>query len=81
MSGAEDTKGGTKRFIRIVGKRRAAPRGTPPSRETREALTRMASYLTRAPRGVFVYESHEQANRDRDRWTVEAILARCRHDD
>jgi hypothetical protein len=37
----------------------------------------MANYLTRAPKGVFVYDSHEAANRDRDAWQVEAVVARA----
>ena len=32
----------------------------------------MASYRTRAPKGVFIYGSHEEANRARDAWTVDA---------
>ncbi len=35
----------------------------------------MASYRTRAPKGVFRYRTHEEANRDRERWTLEAMLA------
>lgn len=35
-----------------------------------------ARYCTRAPKGVFFYESHEQMARDRQRWTVEAIVLR-----
>jgi hypothetical protein len=62
-------------FLRVVGKRRAAPIGELPPRATREALTRMAAYRTRAPKGVFIYRSHEEANADRERWTVEAIVA------
>jgi hypothetical protein len=33
----------------------------------------MARYRTRAPKGVFRYQSHEEANRDRERWIVEAM--------
>jgi hypothetical protein len=33
-------------------------------------------YVTRAPKGVFIYQSHEEANVDRDRWTVDAMVAR-----
>ena len=62
-------------FARVVGKRRAAPIGEPPPAATREALAKMARYRTCAPKGVFVYRSHEEANADRDRWTVDAIVA------
>jgi len=39
-------------------------------------MTRMAQYLTRAPKGVFRYASHAEANRDRDRWRLAAMLAK-----
>lgn len=61
-------------FARVVGRRRAPEIGEAPSRATREALARMARYRTRAPKGVFIYRSHDEANADRDRWTVEAIV-------
>ena len=62
-------------FARVVGRRRPAPLGEVPSAEARDALARMAGYRTGAPKGVFRYASHEAANADRDRWTVEAIVA------
>jgi hypothetical protein len=37
-------------------------------------MAKMARYRTRAPKGVFIYASHEEANRDRDRWITEAIV-------
>jgi hypothetical protein len=40
-------------------------------------MASMAVYLTRVPKGVFIYGSHEQANRDRDAWAIEAIVARA----
>ena len=36
----------------------------------------MADYLTRAPKGIFRYKSHEEANRDRDEWQVSAMVAK-----
>ena len=42
-------------------------------------MTAMARYLTRAPKGIFIYRNHEEANRDRDRWVVEAIVEKQRH--
>ena len=39
-------------------------------------MTRMASYLTCAPKGVFRYKSHEQANLDREKWQLAAIIAK-----
>lgn len=59
---------------RVVGKRVAAPPGTVPSAAARSAMDANARYRTRAPKGLFFYESHEQMARDRERWTVEAIV-------
>jgi hypothetical protein len=33
-----------------------------------------ARHLTRAPKGLFFYENHHQMIRDREQWTVEAIV-------
>ena len=38
----------------------------------------MLAYRTRAPKGVFLYRTLEEMNRDRERWIVEAIVARQR---
>lgn len=65
-------------FVRVVGRRARPPLGRPPEPEAREALAQMARYVTRAPKGVFIYRSHEEANADRDRWTVEAVVAKHR---
>jgi hypothetical protein len=62
------------RFLRIAGRRVQPPEGALPSPEARAAMTRMANYLTRAPKGVFRYKNHEEANRDRDQWQVAAML-------
>jgi hypothetical protein len=64
-------------FVRVVGRRRHAPEGTPPPVESRAAMTKMADYRTRAPKGVFIYASHGAANRDRDAWTVEAMVEKA----
>lgn len=70
----------TDRPVREVGRRRQAPAGAPPPAENRAAVDRTARYRTRAPKGVFVYKSHEEANRDRDKWIVDAIAHVHRHD-
>jgi hypothetical protein len=67
------------KFLRVVGRRVAPPAGALPSAEAREAMTQMAQYLTRAPKGVFHYASHAEANRDRDRWQLAAVLAKQQH--
>lgn len=35
-------------------------------------------YRTRAPKGVFFHASHEEMERDRERWTLEVVAARQR---
>jgi hypothetical protein len=62
-------------FVMVVGKRPRPQPGEPPSAAAREALAKMATYRTCAPKGVFIYDSHEAANRARDEWTVQAIVA------
>ncbi len=62
-------------FRRIVGRRARPPLGEPPPAAAREAHAEMARYRTRAPKGVFRYASHEAANLDRERWTVDAMVA------
>ncbi len=59
---------------RTVGKRVAPMPGTVPSAATRAAMDANASYRTRAPKGLFFYESHEAMMRDRERWTIDAIV-------
>ena len=67
-------------FIRVVGRRARPPFGQAPSPEAWAALAQMARYVTRAPKGVFIYRSHEEANADRERWTVDAVVAKHRDD-
>jgi hypothetical protein len=62
---------------RVVGTRQNRV-GQPPDAATRAAMTRMAQYRTRAPKGVFRYQSHEQMAADRQRWSVEAVVERAR---
>lgn len=63
---------------RVIGRRKNPPPGRPPSPEEQVALAAMAQYRTRAPKGVYFYASHEEMRRDRERWAVEAIVARQR---
>jgi hypothetical protein len=62
---------------RTVG-RRVARDGGPPTPADRTALDSMARYRTRAPKGVFIYYSAEEMDRDRLRWTVDAVVERHR---
>jgi hypothetical protein len=61
---------------RTIGKRVTPPPGTLPTREARAAMASNARYLTRAPKGIFFYKNHEEMIRDRDRWTIDAVIAR-----
>ena len=61
---------------RVVGKRIAPPIGQFPSAAARAAMDSNLRYRTRAPKGIFFYENHEQMTRDRERWTIDAMLAR-----
>ena len=62
-------------IARIVGRRTSRPVGVPPSAETRAIFDTWAKMLTRVPKGVYRYSSHEDMERDRDRWRVETMLA------
>ena len=62
-------------IARTVGRRLTPPLGRPPGAAARAALAAMAGRLTRAPKGVFRYASHADMIRDRERWTVEAMVA------
>ena len=66
---------------RVIGKRVTPPSGTLPSAAARAAMTANARYRTRAPKGIFFYQTHDEMLRDRERWTVDAIVARQRERD
>jgi hypothetical protein len=65
-------------IARTVGRNVPPPMGAPPTAEARAAWTAMAAYRTRAPKGVFAYDSHDQMTRDRERWEAEAVARRTR---
>lgn len=79
----DDAMAGERR-LRTVGRRQnprpstGAGLGQPPTPATRAAMARMAQYRTRVPKGVFIYASHEEANRDWDEWLVEGMRANTR---
>lgn len=62
---------------RTVGRRQARD-GRALDATARAAMTRLAQYRTRAPKGVFIYDSAEQMHADRERWTVDAVIAKSR---
>lgn len=61
---------------RVIGKRRTPRPGMPPSAKARAAMKANAQYRTRAPKGLYFYKNHEEMTRDRERWTLDAMLAR-----
>ncbi len=61
-------------IARVVGRRTQPPAGTLPSREARAALDTWANRFTCVPKGVFRYASHEDMQRDRERWQAAAIV-------
>lgn len=61
-------------IARTVGRRTQAPAGVPPSAEARAALDSLANRLTRTPKGVFRYASHEDMERDRECWQTQVIV-------
>jgi hypothetical protein len=67
------------RFLRVVGRRSRPEPGVPPSPQARRAMSEMARYRTRAPKGIFFYRSHQEANRDSERWLLDAIVEKQRH--
>ncbi len=63
---------------RIVGRRTQPPAGVPPSREARDALDTWANRITRAPKGVYRYSNHDEMERDREHWRVQAVVETVR---
>ena len=62
---------------RTIGKRRERD-GRAMTSDDRARMTAMAQYVTRAPKGVFIYYSHEEMDADRLRWTVDAMVANAK---
>ena len=62
---------------RTIGKRRERD-GQIMTSDDRARMTDMARYFTRAPKGVFIYHSHEAMDADRLRWTVDAMVVNAK---
>jgi len=62
---------------RTVGRGKSRD-GQPLDARARDAMAALARYRTRAPKGVFIYCSAEEMERDRLRWTVDAVVERQR---
>lgn len=71
------TKFGQQPVQRTVGRRRLRD-GQPLTAADRAANDRNARYRTRAPKGVFIYYSHEAMEADRMRWLVDAMILKSR---
>lgn len=65
-------------FLRVIGRRERPPAGEPPTADARRAHASLLQYRTRAPKGIFIYRSHEEMEADRLRWTIEAMVERAR---
>lgn len=65
-------------IARIVGHRISAPVGAPPGPAARAAWNAMAAYRTAAPKGIFVYRSHDEMSHDREQWAATAVADRVR---
>jgi len=63
-------------FIRVVGKRKRPSVGAPPTPEARRDMDALQGAGMSAPKGVFRYGSHEDANRDREKWLSESMARR-----
>ena len=61
---------------RVIGRRVSPPSGQFPSAAVRTAMDANLRYRTRAPKGIFFYQNHEEMTRDRELWTLDAMLAR-----
>jgi hypothetical protein len=61
---------------RTIGRRKERD-GMPLSATDREAMNRNARYVTRAPKGIFIYRSAEEMSADRLRWTVDAMVVKA----
>jgi hypothetical protein len=64
---------------RIVGRRQSPVLNDnckEPSRSLQALLVELSASRTRTPKGIFRYATHEEANRDHERWRAAAVAAR-----
>lgn len=61
-------------IARTVGRRTSPRPGVPPSAETRAAMDSWADRRTRVPKGIYRYASHDDMERDRNRWQTAAMV-------
>jgi hypothetical protein len=61
---------------RVIGRRLSPPLGRFPGAAVRAAMDANLQYRTRVPKGIFKYQNHEEMIRDRELWTLEAMLAK-----
>ena len=66
-------------IARTVGRRTRRPLGMMPPAEARAALNAWSKHLkTCMPKGVFRYATHDEMERDRNLWRVQAIVETIR---
>ena len=64
---------------RTVGRRQSPAlneSGKGPSASLQALLLELSATRTRVPKGVFRYTTHEEANRDQERWRAATVVAR-----
>ena len=64
-------------FSRVIGKRRPPQEGElkSPAQQDMERVRQLNAFAARVPKGVYRYQSHEDANRDWAEWSASTIAA------
>ena len=64
---------------RIVGRRQSPALNDSrkgPGASLQALLVELSASRTRTPKGIFRYATHEEANKDQERWRAAAVVAR-----
>lgn len=62
---------------RTIGRRKERD-GQPLTPADRDAVNKNTRYVTRSPKGIFIYYSAEEMDADRIRWTIDAMIEKAR---
>jgi hypothetical protein len=68
-----------KQFSRILGKRKDSTPVSETGIKTIPAVEKKFPVETRIPKGIFRYNSHEEANADMDKWIAETLAYNSKH--
>lgn len=68
-----------KQFSRILGKRKDSSLVSETGIKTISVVEKKFPVETRIPKGIFRYNSHEEANADMDEWIAETLAYNCKH--